>query len=122
MPLSHRGTKFLHVALCGAVAALVACGYCSVARAGDGDVANQPSFGDKVMNAIGLHNPFETQYEINYGERSPLVVPPNRDLPPPQQASTKPIPNWPVDPEVNARAKSNAAEKVTPRDYDSVIH
>ena len=75
-----RGTKFLQIALFGAVAAFVACGCCSAARAGDDDVQNK-TFGDKVMDAIGLHNPFDTQYEINYGERSPLVVPPTRDLP-----------------------------------------
>src|SRR5271154_2122502 len=67
-----RGTKFLQVALSGAVAAFVACGYGSAARAGDDDVQNK-TFGDKVMDAIGLHNPFDTQYEINYGERSPPV-------------------------------------------------
>jgi hypothetical protein len=116
-----RGTKFFQIALSGAVAALVACGYCSAARAGDDDVQNK-TFGDKFMDAIGLHNPFATQYELNYGERSPLVVPPTRDLPPPQSASTKPVPNWPVDPEVTAHAKAAAAEKPSPRDYDSVIH
>jgi hypothetical protein len=121
MPLSHRGTKFLQIALSGALSAVVACGYCSAARAGD-NAPSSESFGDKVLDSIGLRNPFETQYEINYSERSPLVVPPNRDLPPPQHANTKPVPNWPVDQEITARAKSDEDEKVTPRPYDSVIH
>jgi hypothetical protein len=116
-----RGTKFLKIALSGAVAGFVACGYGSAARAGDDDVQNK-TFGDRFMDAIGLHNPFDTQYEINYSERSPLVVPPTRDLPPPQSATTKPVPNWPVDPEITARAKATSDDKPTPHDYDSVIH
>jgi hypothetical protein len=51
-----------------------------------------------------LHNPFDPQYGINYSERSPLVVPPTRDLPPPVSSNGPPAPNWPVDPEVKARA------------------
>jgi hypothetical protein len=35
---------------------------------------------------------------IEYRERPPLVVPPTRDLPPPQAAATARDPNWPVDP------------------------
>ena len=104
------------------MAALVACGCGSAARAGDDDTQQNKTFGDKFMDAIGVHNPFDTQYEINYSERSPLVVPPTRDLPPPQHATTKPVPNWPVDPEITARAKANADEKVVPQPYDSVIH
>jgi len=115
-----RGTKFLHIALYGAVAAFVACG--SAARAGDDDVQQSKSYGEKVMDSIGLHNPFGTQYDINYSERSPLVVPPTRDLPPPQSANKKPVPNWPVDPEVTAKAKANDDDKVKARPYDSVIH
>jgi hypothetical protein len=117
-----RGMKFLQIALSGAVAAFVACGCGSAARAGDDDVQQNKTFGEKFMDAIGLHNPFGTEYDINYGERSPLVVPPTRDLPPPQSASTKPVPNWPVDPEITARAKAGSDDKPTPRPYDSVMH
>jgi hypothetical protein len=36
---------------------------------------------------------------IEYRERSPLVVPSQIALPPPQTAKTKPPPNWPKDPD-----------------------
>jgi hypothetical protein len=36
--------------------------------------------------------------QIEYRERPPLVVPPTRDLPPPQTSAAARDPNWPVDP------------------------
>lgn len=114
-----RRTKLLSFALCGAVAALAVCGNCSAARAGDDDVSNQ-SFGDKVMKTLGLHDPFAPQYGINYSERSPLVVPPTRDLPPPQSSNAPPAPNWPVDPEIKARAAAKKEAAVSPHE-DNVI-
>ncbi len=112
-----RRTRLLHVALAGAVAALAVCGTYSAARAGDDSVSNQ-SFTDKFMNTLGLHDPFAPQYGINYSERSPLVVPPNRDLPPPITSTAPPAPNWPVDPEIKARAAAKADDRVSPHgDY-----
>jgi hypothetical protein len=48
-------------------------------------------------------NPDHPEYEINYSERSPLVVPPNRDLPPPIATDRLPAPNWPQDPDLKKR-------------------
>ena len=104
-------------ALLGAMAALAVCGATATARAGDTDGASQ-SFSDKFWNTLGLHNPFETQYELNYSERSPLVVPPTRDLPKPISSTAKPAPNWPADPEVIRRQQAKEDEKVKPHpDY-----
>src|SRR5262249_22245444 len=52
------------------------------------------------LHGLGLKNTVEPG--INYHERSPLVVPPTRDLPPPQQASRSPLPTaaWPNDKEM----------------------
>jgi hypothetical protein len=48
--------------------------------------------------------------DIEYRERSPLVVPPTHTLPPPQPPGTAAkAPNWPVDPDVKRRQE--AAEK-----------
>src|ERR1051325_4460440 len=44
---------------------------------------------------------------IEYRERSPLVIPPARDLPPPEADASKPAPNWPTD----ADQKRKAAKK-----------
>jgi hypothetical protein len=49
---------------------------------------------------------------IEYRERAPLVVPPTRNLPPPQSAeSVARNPNWPKDPDVARRKEATAAEK-----------
>jgi hypothetical protein len=108
----------LRVVLCGAVTGLALCGTFSAARAGDDDVASKESFTDKFLDTLGLHNPFAPQYGINYSERSPLVVPPTRDLPPPVSSNGPPAPNWPVDPEVKERAAVKKGDRVSPHpDY-----
>jgi hypothetical protein len=49
---------------------------------------------------------------IDYRERSPLVVPPRLDLPPPAQASAEvKAPNWPKDPDEARRKAAIAARK-----------
>jgi hypothetical protein len=48
-----------------------------------------------ILNGIGLKNTVEPG--INYHERSPLVVPPTRDLPAPQVAAPQPNSAWPKD-------------------------
>ncbi|HEX5508207.1 MAG TPA: hypothetical protein VFX37_06860, partial [Pseudolabrys sp.] len=60
---------------------------------------------------------------INYHERSPLVVPPDRSLPPPEAASAVPNPNWPVDPEIK-RAKALKAARLAKgmSDTDEIEH
>jgi hypothetical protein len=47
---------------------------------------------------------------IEYRERSPLVVPPSRDLPAPQANTVRRNPAWPVDPDAK-RAKDRADAK-----------
>ena len=104
--------------LCSAVAGLALCGTYSAARAGDTDISSQESFTDKVLGTLGLHNPFLPTYGINYSERSPLVVPPTRDLPPPVSANGPPAANWPVDPDAVARAAAKQDDRVSPHpDY-----
>jgi hypothetical protein len=107
-------TKRRSAALSGALAALALCAGHTAARAGDDDISSKQSLTDKFLNTLGLHDPFEPQYGINYSERSPLVVPPTRDLPPPQTSIGPPAPNWPVDPEIKARAAAKRDEKVRP--------
>ncbi len=49
---------------------------------------------------------------IIYRERSPLVVPPGRDLPPPGKAARGP--DWPVDSDIKQRKKEAAAVRQGP--------
>jgi len=45
---------------------------------------------------------------IDFRERSPLVIPPTRDLPPPQEATQINNPAWPNDPDKRAPVKKAA--------------
>lgn len=55
------------------------------------------------MRGIGLRNGTEDS-GINYRERSPLVIPPGRDLPPPQKEDiAKQDPAWPKDADIQRR-------------------
>lgn len=61
-----------------------------------------------IVRGLGLRDP--NAPVIDYRERSPLVVPPSRDLPPPQAKATPRGPAWPNDPDV-ARAKKASEAK-----------
>jgi hypothetical protein len=112
-----RRMKFARIAFLGAVAALAVCANLSAARAGDDEDSNL-SFTDKFLRTLGVKNPNETEYEINYSERSPLVVPPNRNLPPPA-ASGAPAANWPKDPDIAKRKQAKNDDKPVIRQYDA---
>ena len=54
---------------------------------------------------------------IEYRERSPLVIPPKNELPPPAAAAAEaPAPNWPKDPDVKRRKEAKAARKKDNKD------
>jgi len=80
------------------------------ARAADDDVSVDQKFMRSIMEGLGLKRDGEAT--INYQERSPLVLPPSRDLPPPERTDsvTANNPAWPKDPDV-ARRKAEAARE-----------
>jgi hypothetical protein len=112
-------SKLVPLALGAAVAAVALCAGYSAARAGDDE--ENLSFTDKFLRTLGLKNPGDVEYGINYSERSPLVVPPNRNLPPPVAAGPPPIPDWPKDPDIKKRQEAKIDDKPVPRQGDSVI-
>jgi hypothetical protein len=61
-----------------------------------------------IVRGLGLRDP--NAPVIEYRERSPLVVPPSRELPPPQSRAAKRNPAWPNDPDV-AKARKAAEAK-----------
>lgn len=92
------------------VGLLVAAG---AARAGDDDDEDKP-FDQKILEGImrGMGAVNMENSSIDYRERSPLVVPPKLDLPPPVSASTEAnVPNWPKDPDEMRRKAAIAARK-----------
>jgi hypothetical protein len=96
-------TSVAQIGLAAALAVGLACASGSVAQAGDYDDPSGTTFTSKVFKAIGLPDPDHPEYEINYSERSPLVVPPNRNLPAPIATDKPPAPNWPQDPDLKKR-------------------
>lgn len=82
------------------------------ARAGDDDEDDrtfEEKIIDNLMSGLGAKS-METP-GIEYRERSPLVVPPKLDLPPPASAAEAAPPNWPKDPDEKRRKEATAARK-----------
>jgi hypothetical protein len=73
------------------------------ARAADDDLPIDRKIMRNIMEGLGLKRDGEEM--INYRERSPLVIPPNRELPPPERsdAAITSNPAWPKDPDVERR-------------------
>jgi hypothetical protein len=62
-----------------------------------------------VVRGLGLKDP--NAPVIDYRERSPLVVPPTRDLPPPQAKATPRDAAWPNDPDVSKARKASETKR-----------
>jgi hypothetical protein len=106
----------LSLALGASLATFMLCANSSIARAGDDD--GDESLVSKFMHTLGLKSPNDPGPDISYSERSPLVVPPTRDLPVPSASAGPPAPNWPKDPDVRARAAAKAKKKeIHPADW-----
>ena len=89
-----------------------------VARAQDDD-EDDKTFEEKVIEGImaGIGGTNMDNRGIEYRERSPLVVPPKLDLPPPAAASNEvKAPNWPKDPDEARRKAAIAARKKDNKD------
>lgn len=84
----------------------------SLARAGDDDGSDQSAL-SKFMQTIGLRSSAVSTEGIRYTERSPLVVPPSRDLPPPA-AGPAPAPDWPTEPSAKHHKAAKSKEAVVP--------
>jgi len=84
------------------------------ARAGDDgedddDMTFEEKLIDNLMSGIGAKS--MEKKGIEYRERSPLVVPPKLDLPPPAGVEAKNAPNWPKDPDERRRKEAIAQRK-----------
>jgi len=87
-------------------------------RAGDDD-DDDKTFEEKIIDGImaGIGGTNMENKGIDYRERSPLVVPPKLDLPPPAgTAAEVKAPNWPKDPDDQRRKAAIAARKKENKD------
>ena len=81
-------------------------------RAGDDDDDDDMTFEEKLIDNLmsGIGAKSMEKKGIEYRERSPLVVPPKLDLPPPS-SEAKNAPNWPKDPDEKRRQEAIAQRK-----------
>ncbi len=88
------------------------------ARAADDDMPIDRKVFRNLLEGLGLKR--DGEEAINYQERSPLVIPPNHDLPPPEASNTarNVNPAWPKDPdearhraELRAEANRNISDE-----------
>jgi hypothetical protein len=87
-------------------------------RAGDDD-DDDKTFEEKIIEGImkGIGGTNMENQGIDYRERSPLVVPPRIDLPPPASTTAEVnAPNWPKDPDLQRRKAAIAARKKANKD------
>jgi hypothetical protein len=88
-------------------------------RAGDDEEEDDRTFEEKIIHNImtGIGGTNMENKGIEYRERSPLVVPPKLDLPPPAGTSAEvKAPNWPKDPDEARRKAAIAARKKDNKD------
>src|SRR6516165_9882718 len=117
MPQKDRNRKFSRAALCAVFGIVLALAGGTAVFAGDDDDDELPDakFVRGLLRGLGLRNGQEPG--IEYKERPPLVVPPNRDLPAPTTAGSLAATNpaWPADPDEkqrNAERKAKAERKL----------
>jgi hypothetical protein len=80
-----------------------------------------PSVISSIMHTLGFQASGDTYSGIDYNERSPLVVPPTRDLPPPVSNSAPPVANWPKDVDVARKKQAKVDNSPHYRSGDSVM-
>ena len=113
--MTNPGWKYrwARTATAGLLGVAIAAG--TGARAADNDdedVAIDTKIFRQILQGLGLRR---DGVGIDYRERSPIVVPPSRDLPAPESGSiTQKTAAWPVDPDVK-RAKEIKAARKKPR-------
>jgi hypothetical protein len=106
--LQHRTIRSVLLAMLAAAFVLGSAGSGAQAQEDD-DAAPDVRFFRNVLKSFGLRRDGAA---IDYRERSPLVVPPSRNLPPPQGDAAARNPAWPNDPDVRRAREAKAAPRV----------
>lgn len=103
-PIALQRLRTTRIALaCALVGAAIV--FIAPAHAEEEESIDTKLFGG-ILKGLGLR---DSSPDIQYRERSPLVIPPGRNLPAPEATSAKQNPNWPVDPEIKrAKAEKDA--------------
>ena len=111
----RRGVRGLrsHALVTSLAALLIIAGGIGHAFAQDDEDDELPDtkFFRGMMRGLGLKKDGEQSSGINYQERAPLVVPPTRDLPPPQSGDVPRNAAWPVDQDEKRRKDAASARR-----------
>jgi len=103
--------RLLMACVCGALVALPVAASAQQAQDDDEDTFEQKI----IKNILGGMGVDVGRAGIDYRERSPLVIPPTRDLPPPQAAAaTTANPAWPREPERKVTVRKTKNTRATP--------
>lgn len=107
MTASNRKISWKRHLSCAALACALALA-CASGPALAADDDEEDSFETKIIKGIlGIND----RDSIDYRQRPPLVVPPSRNLPPPETTATVANPAWPKDPEIAEKKKRKAAAR-----------
>lgn len=103
-----RATRLAAVAI--GIGMVVSAGVAHAQDSDDDDSTFEEKIIKNLMGGIGATN--MDNRGIDYRERSPLVIPPKVDLPPPVSSSAEiTAPNWPKDPDEAERARIRTVAK-----------
>src|SRR5438034_44206 len=117
----RRLRSALLAAACGLIISGVG-GVPAIAQTLDND-DDGPTFEQKIIMGIlgGIGVDVGNKPGIDYRERSPLVVPPSRNLPAPQNAAAvEQNPAWPRDPDQRRRRKESKQRDPSSRSVDRI--
>ncbi|MBH5398565.1 hypothetical protein HZZ13_12300 [Bradyrhizobium sp. CNPSo 4010] len=103
----RRALKLSAVAL--GIGLVMSSGAARAADDDDDDMTFEEKLIDNLMTGLGAKS--MEKPGIEYRERSPLVVPPKLDLPPPAATEAAAAPNWPKDPDEKRRKEAIAQRK-----------
>src|SRR3954447_2267098 len=112
--------RFLIACTCVALVGLPVAAAAQQAQDDDDDTFEQKI----IKNILGGMGVDVGRAGIDYRERSPLVIPPTRDLPPPETAAASARnPAWPKEPErrVAVKAKPNARATINEPGTESAL-
>jgi hypothetical protein len=106
-PMKTTLTRAL-AAICAATFLVASSGFV-YAQSDDDDDAADVKFLRGLMGGLGLKG--QNDRGIEYRERSPLVLPPSTELPPPATDAQPNVANWPVDQDIQRRKEEREARK-----------
>jgi hypothetical protein len=112
-PMRPRQTAAVGAVLLAlALGVFLSAGHAFAAEDEEEDVPLDTKIFRQIMKDWGLRRDDDAVGNIEYHERSPLVLPPSRNLPKPEDETTvTKSAAWPKDPDVNRRKRQTAAEK-----------